>query len=114
MDFSYNSVMANRARNDNRGGLTLDELREKRGDILSIAARHGASNVRVFGSFARDEAGEASDVDFLMDTLPSGLIEYMGLIQELEELLGRRVDVGSEKQLHWVVRDRAIREAIPL
>lgn len=90
------------------------DLLEKREDILSIAARHGASNVRVFGSVARDEAGQESDVDFLMDTVPSTLIEYMGLIQDLEDLLGRRVDIGSEKQLHWVVRDRAVREAIPL
>ncbi|MHB8645208.1 MAG: nucleotidyltransferase family protein [Thermomicrobiales bacterium] len=90
------------------------DLLEKRDDILSIAARHGASNVRVFGSVARDEAGQESDVDFLMDTLPNGLIEYMGLIQDLEDLLGRRVDVGSEAQLHRVVRDRAVREAIPL
>ncbi len=90
------------------------DLLEKRDDILSIAARHGASNVRVFGSVARDEAGQESDVDFLMDTLPNGLLEYMGLIQDLEDLLGRRVDVGSERQLHRVVRDRVIREAIPL
>lgn len=106
--------MANRARHGRKGVIGLNELREKRNDILAIAARHGATNVRVFGSFVHDEVGEESDVDFLMDTLPNGFIEYMGLIQELEDLLGRRVDVGSDKQLHWVVRDRAVREAIPL
>lgn len=94
--------------------MRFTELLEKRDDILSIAARHGATNVRVFGSVARDEAGDASDVDFLMDTLPKSFMEYMGLIQDLEDLLGRHVDIGSEKQLHWVVRDRAVHEAIPL
>jgi hypothetical protein len=94
--------------------MRFTELLEKRDDILSIAARHGATNVRVFGSVARDEAGDASDVDFLMDTLPNSFMEYMGLIQDLEDLLGRHVDIGSEKQLHWVVRDRAVHEAIPL
>ena len=95
--------------------MRFEDLLEKRDDILAIAARHGASNVRVFGSIVRGEAGEESDVDFLMDTpTGGGLLEYIALIQDLENLLGRRVDIGSDAQLHWVIRDRVLREARPL
>lgn len=95
--------------------MRFEDLLEKREDILAIAARHGARNVRVFGSVARDEAGAESDVDFLMDiSAGGGLFEYIALIQDLEDLLGHRVDVGSDAQLHWVIRDRVLREAKPL
>jgi uncharacterized protein len=95
--------------------MRFEDLLEKRDEILAIAARHGAGNVRVFGSVVRGEAGEESDIDFLMDTpAEGGLLEYIALIQDLENLLGRRVDVGSDTQLHWVIRDRVLREARPL
>jgi len=95
--------------------MRFDELLEKREDILAIAAKHGATNVRVFGSVVRDEAGEESDVDFLMDTpTGGGLLEHIALIQDLEELLGCRVDIGADAQLHRVIRDRVLREAKPL
>ena len=73
---------------------TLEELRARREEILSIAAARGASNVRVFGSVARDDAGPESDIDFLVD-LERGrdLFELGGRISELEDLPGRPVDV---------------------
>ncbi len=94
----------------------IDELlKDKRQDILRIAAQHGAYNVRVFGSVVRGEAGPESDVDFLVDLEPDkSLFEVGGLLMDLQSLLGREVDVVTEKALHWYIRDRVIREAQPL
>ncbi len=95
--------------------MTLSELRAKREAILAIAAKHGATNIRVFGSVARNEATDTSDVDFLMDLQRGrGLLDYIGLILELEALLGRPVDVGAPEQLHQIIRDRVLRDAVPL
>lgn len=94
--------------------MRFDELREKRESILAIAARYHAGNVRVFGSIVRGDATTESDIDFLMDLRSRGFLAYMGLIQDLEDLLGHPVDVASEDQLHWVIRDRVLREAVPL
>ncbi|MGH2458963.1 MAG: nucleotidyltransferase family protein [Chloroflexota bacterium] len=75
-------------------GLTLEDLRARREDILRIAAARGAYNVRVFGSVARGEAGPESDVDFLVDLDPRRtLFDLSELILDLEESLGRKVDV---------------------
>jgi predicted nucleotidyltransferase len=94
----------------------IDELlKEKRQDILRIAAQHGAYNVRVFGSVARGEASPDSDVDLLVDLEPDkSLFDVGGLLMDLQTLLGREVDVVTEKALHWYIRDRVIREAQPL
>ena len=90
-------------------------LRARRADIERIAASHGACNVRVFGSVARGEAGPESDIDFLIDTSPPTSPWFpAGLITDLEDLLGRNVDVVSEKALDPYLRDRVLREAIPL
>jgi predicted nucleotidyltransferase len=91
----------------------IDELlKEKRQDILRIAAQHGAYNVRVFGSVARGEASPDSDVDLLVDLEPDkSLFDVGGLLMDLQALLGREVDVVTEKALHWYIRDRVIREA---
>jgi hypothetical protein len=90
-------------------------LSEKRRAILDAAARHGARNVRVFGSVARREAGEASDIDFLVDLEPGrSLLEHAALSLELERLLDRRVDIVTEKGLRPRIRDRVLREAAPL
>jgi len=92
-----------------------DLLREKRADVLRIAATHGATNVRLFGSAARDEAGPESDFDFLVDFASDrGLLDHVALIQDLEDLLGRHVDVATDGALHWYIRDRVLREAVPL
>lgn len=83
--------------------------------MLEIALRHGARNVRLFGSAARGEAGATSDVDLLVDMDPGrSLLDHTALMQDLEECLGRRVDVVSAKALHWSIRDRVLREARPL
>ena len=90
-------------------------LHEKSNDIKQIAARHGAYNIRVFGSVARDEAGPDSDIDFLIDTGPATSSWFpAGLILDLEDLLGRRVEVVTEKALNPDLRDCVLREAIPL
>ena len=90
-------------------------LSEKRKQILEIAARHGARNVRVFGSVARGEASPDSDVDLLVDVGPTHSRWFpAGLVLDLEELLDREVDVVTEDALHWYIRDRVLEEAIPL
>ncbi len=90
-------------------------LTDKRDDVLRIAAKHGAFNVRVFGSVARGEATPDSDIDLLIEKGPTTTPWFpAGLILELEESLGRRVDVVTEKALNPHLRDRVLREAVPL
>jgi predicted nucleotidyltransferase len=90
-------------------------LSAKRHDILRIAAKYGASNVRIFGSVARGEAGPDSDIDFLVEMEKGrSLMDRAGLQLELEELLGLRVDVATERSLKARVRDRIIKEAVPV
>ena len=90
-------------------------LTEKREEILRIAARHGACNVRIFGSVARGEARPESDVDFLVDVGPDHSAFFPGgLVADLEDLLGRRVDVVELAGLHWYLHDKILKEAVPL
>ena len=92
-----------------------DLLKFKRHEIIDIAARHGARNVRIFGSVVRGEARPESDLDLLVE-LEEGrsLMDHVALLQDLEDLLGCRVDVVSEKALHWYIRNRVLAEAVPL
>ncbi|MEA3278135.1 MAG: nucleotidyltransferase family protein [Pseudomonadota bacterium] len=84
-------------------------------EILELARRHGMTNVRVFGSMARGEADEASDLDLLVDyAAGSNLFDQIGFKQELEERLRRTVDVATPKSLHWFIRDKVLAEAEPL
>ncbi|MDV3002429.1 MAG: hypothetical protein N5P05_004084 (plasmid) [Chroococcopsis gigantea SAG 12.99] len=95
----------------------LSELvQEKREEILSVAAAHGAFNVRLFGSVARGEDTEDSDVDFLVDYDPMKVTPWFpgGLLMDLQELLGRKVDVLTEKGISPLIRDRVLAEAKPL
>jgi predicted nucleotidyltransferase len=96
--------------------MSLDKLiKEKRQEILAIAAKHGAYNVRIFGSVARGGADEASDVDVLVDAGPETSSWFpAGLIIDLEELLGCEVDVVTERGLRPRIKDRVLKEAIPL
>ena len=96
--------------------MTLDQLRStKRDEILRLATRRGARNVRVFGSLARGESDERSDVDFLVDLEPGrSLLDLGGLQRELELLLSAKVDVVSSRGLRDRVRDRVLRDAVPL
>jgi uncharacterized protein len=94
---------------------TAEILSVKREHILRIAAKHGAHNVRVFGSVARGEATESSDVDFLIDLEPDrSLFDLSALLLEFEELLGRKVDVVTEDSIYWLLRRRILKEAVPL
>jgi len=90
-------------------------LTDKREEILRIAARHGARNVRVFGSVARGLADQDSDVDLLVEIEEGrSLLDRIALMQELEDLLARKVDVVTESSLYWLLRRRILREAKPL
>ncbi|MEM1168934.1 MAG: nucleotidyltransferase family protein [Cyanobacteria bacterium P01_H01_bin.35] len=90
-------------------------LQQKREEILNLAAQHGASNIRIFGSVARDEEREDSDIDFLVDMEGDrSLLDRIGLIQDLEDLLGRKVDVATVKGLRESFRERIMSQAIPL
>ncbi|EDZ93366.1 DNA polymerase beta domain protein region [Limnospira maxima CS-328] len=92
-----------------------ERLQEKREEILALAAQYGASNIRVFGSVARGEADADSDVDFLVEMQPGrSLLDMGGLLMELEELLGCRVDIITEKGLRPRIRQQVLAEAIPL
>lgn len=94
--------------------LTLAELRRVRGEIIRIASARGARNVRVFGSVARDEADPSSDIDFIveMDQGRSAL-DISELILDLEEMLGRRVDVVTIRR-RSPLTESIEREAVPL
>ena len=93
--------------------ITLDTLHAQRAAILEVARRRGARNLRVFGSVARGEAGETSDVDLLVDMEPGRtLLDLTALERELSELLGCRVEVGTT--LAPRVRARVLREAVAL
>jgi len=94
----------------------IDEvLKQKREEILGIAAKYGARNVRVFGSVARGEADEKSDIDFLVELEPGrSLLDHAGFLVELQDLLGCRVDVVTEKGLRERMRERVLKEALPL
>lgn len=90
-------------------------LKTKRDEILRIAAKHGARNVRVFGSVARGEAGPDSDIDFLVEMEPGrSLLDLGGLWADLTELLGRKVDIVTERSIYWLLRRRILKEARPL
>lgn len=90
-------------------------VKEKREEILRIAARHGARNVRVFGSVVRGEAGDQSDIDFLVEFEPGhSLLDQAGMVNDLEDLLGCKVDVVTEGGLYWLLRRRILNEAQPL
>jgi hypothetical protein len=92
-----------------------DILRDRREEILEIVQRHGADQVRVFGSIARGDARADSDIDLLVRPGPKTSAWFpAGLVLDLEALLGRKVDVLTENALHWYIRDRILSEAVPL
>jgi len=90
-------------------------LKAKQQEIIEISAKYGASNIRVFGSYARGEATPNSDLDLLID-LKQGisLLDRIALKQELEDLLGVKVDIAKPENLHEIIREKVLEEAIPL
>lgn len=90
-------------------------VRKHRDDILRLAHEHGAYNIRLFGSVARGDEHPDSDLDLLVD-MEAGrsLVDHVALKQDLEDLLGREVDVVTEKSLHPRLRDKVLREAVSL
>ena len=96
--------------------MTLQDIRSARRDeILKLAAKRGAKNVRVFGSVARGDNDERSDVDFLVEMEPGRtLFDLSGLLLDLEAVLHTPVDVVTEKGLRPRVRERILAEAVPL
>ncbi len=92
-----------------------NKLQERRGEIIAIASKHRAYNVRVFGSVARHEADSASDLDLLVDMEPErSLLDLGGMLMDLQDLLGCRVDIVTEKGLRGRIRERVLKEATAL
>jgi predicted nucleotidyltransferase len=96
--------------------MSFDELLQtKREDILRTASKYGAYNIRIFGSVARGEADEQSDIDFLVDMEKGrSIFDLGGLLTDLEDLLGHNVDVITEDGLRDRIRNRVLKEAVPL
>ena len=95
--------------------LGIELLEEYRAEIMAIARRHGVVSIRVFGSVARGEAGPDSDVDLLV-TISGQTSPWFpgGLVADLEDLLGRSVQVVTEQGLHDLLREQVMSEAVPL
>lgn len=94
---------------------SLEQVRSQREAILGVAAKHGARNVRIFGSVARGEAGPQSDVDVLVDFEPGrSLLDLVGFGQDLEELFGCSVDVVTDGGISPYMEANILREAVPL
>ncbi len=90
-------------------------LKAKRNEILDLTAKHGATKVRLIGSVARREETQESDIDFLVEIESDrSLLDHAALILDLEALLGRKVDIASDRGLRPRVRERVLREAVPL
>ena len=90
-------------------------LLERRDEILGVASSHGAVDVRIFGSTARGDPGPGSDVDFLVRLAPGrSLLDHVGLIQDLQDLLGRPVDVVVEGGISPYLQEGILAEAVPL
>lgn len=96
--------------------MQLEELvQNKRNEILAVAAKHGAYNIRIFGSVARGESKAGSDVDFLVDMEDRrSLFDLSHLWIELETLLGCKVHVAEEAGLYWFLKDQVLQEAVAL
>ncbi|MBC6476444.1 MAG: nucleotidyltransferase family protein [Hormoscilla sp. GM7CHS1pb] len=95
--------------------MNLEILHQYRDDILKLAGQYHSANVRVFGSVARGEATETSDVDFIIDRTPEqDLFDFIRLARALEELLGCKVDVVHSTALHHSIREQVLQEAIAL
>ena len=94
---------------------TLELIQDKKSDILAIAARHGAKNLRLFGSVARGEDNEASDIDLLVSMEKNrSLYDLIGLQQDIQQILKRKVDVLTDKSINSYLQAQILQEAISL
>ena len=90
-------------------------IKSRREEILEIAEKYGARNVRVFGSVARGEEGPESDVDIIVEMEKgSSLLDIIAIKQDIEELLGRKVDVVTESSISPYIRTEVLKEAVNL
>lgn len=90
-------------------------IQDKKEQVLVLAAKHGASNVRIFGSVANGTAKTDSDMDFIVDLEPGrSLFDLGGLLMDLQQLFGRKVDVVTENGLHWYIKKQILSEAKPI
>ena len=95
--------------------IASDILKRHRAEVLRLAAHYGATDVRVFGSVARGDADETSDVDLVVRMNPGrSVFDIGGLLMDLQDLLGKRVDVVTERGLRPRIRERVLREAVPI
>lgn len=93
----------------------LESLLDKRSELIAAARRHGASNIRLFGSVVRGEETPSSDVDLLVDLAEErGFDDYLALAEKLEALIGRRVDLVTSRGVSPFLRPLIEREALPL
>ncbi|MCH7559268.1 MAG: nucleotidyltransferase family protein [Planctomycetes bacterium] len=93
----------------------LELLRQRRNEILKLASQHGVRNVRVFGSAARGEADGDSDIDFLVELEPDRTLFDLGaLLMDLQDLLGRKIDIVTDDSIYWLLRRRILKEAVSL
>ena len=92
--------------------VSMNNILDRRAEILRIATKHGASNVRVFGSVVRGQTTEGSDLDILVHLRDDcSLLDHVALIRDLEDLLGCKVDVVEDVALHRELRDHILAEA---
>ncbi len=90
-------------------------IKSKRDEILDIAQKHGAKNIRIFGSMARGEEGPESDLDIIVEMEKgSSLLDIIAIKQDIEDLLGRKVDVVTEASISPYIRDTVLKEAVNL
>jgi predicted nucleotidyltransferase len=95
--------------------MMVDLVKSRRDEIMTVARRHGVTRVRVFGSMARGDAGPTSDLDLLVDVGPITSPWFPGgLAAELESILGLPVQIVTERGLDQLLRDRVLKEAVPL
>lgn len=93
----------------------INLINQNKEQIISIIHKFGATNPRVFGSVARMEDNQNSDIDFLVDwEKPHSLLDRIRMTHELEDLVGRKTDVVVAKNLHWYIKEDVLKEALPI
>ncbi len=94
---------------------TIENIISKREQIIDIASKHKIFNIRLFGSVLREEETSNSDIDFLVECEDNcSLFDLISLKYDLEEVLGRKIDVVTPDSVHWTLRDRILQEAKPI